>query len=65
AGMIVLVGFLISFFAFSRSLPKAIEAIGRNPLARSSIYFSIGVNILFAILTLAIAVIAAIIIVRI
>ena len=64
AGLIVLVGFLISFFAFSRSLPKAIEAIGRNPLAKGSIYFSIGINIFFAILTLAIAVAAAIIIVR-
>lgn len=64
AGLIVLVGFLISFFAFSRSLPKAIEAIGRNPLARSSIYFSIGVNIFFAVLTLAIAVAAAIILVK-
>lgn len=64
AGLIVLVGFLISFFAFSRSLPKAIEAIGRNPLAKGSIYFSIGVNVLFAVFTLVIAVIAAIIIVR-
>ncbi len=64
AGRIVLVGFLISFFAFSRSLPKAIEAIGRNPLAKSSIYFSIGVNVFLAVLTLAIAVAAAIILVK-
>lgn len=64
AGLVIIVGFLISFFAFSRSLPKAIEAIGRNPLAKSSIYFSIGINVALAVLTLAIAVIAAIILVR-
>lgn len=64
AGMIVLVGFLISFFAFSRSLPKAIEAIGRNPLAKGSIYFSIGINVFLAILTLVIAVAAAIILIK-
>lgn len=49
AGLIALIAFAIGFYAVSRSLSKAIEAIGRNPLARNSILASVSLQILIAI----------------
>lgn len=64
AGIVVIIGFMISFWGFSRSIPKAIEAIGRNPLAKTPILISVGINIAFALATTLIALAAAVIIVR-
>lgn len=65
AGAAVVTAFLIGFFTFARSIAKSVEAIGRNPLARTSIYVSLVFNIGFTLLIAAIGVVAAIIIMRI
>lgn len=64
AGVIILLSLAFGFIIISRSLPKAIEAIGRNPLARRSIILSIGLNIGFAIGITIVAIIASLIILR-
>lgn len=64
AGLVVLIGFGIGFFTFSRSIPKSIEAIGRNPLAEKAIMFSIILNIALTILTASVGIIAAAFILR-
>lgn len=45
AGIVALVFFLISFFGFTRSITRGVEAIGRNPLARHSIQVSILIHL--------------------
>lgn len=64
AAVTVLVGFGLGFYTFSRSIPKGIEAIGRNPLAEKAITFSIILNIFFTILTASVGIIAAAFILR-
>jgi len=49
SGIILLTSITISFISFSRTSQKGIEALGRNPLARSSIMTGIFVNILISI----------------
>ncbi len=63
AGLIMFVSFVFGFFTFSRSIPKAVEAIGRNPLAKNSIYFSIMMNIVFTTVTIGVGLIAAVVII--
>lgn len=64
ATMVVMMAFLISFITFSRSIPKGVEAIGRNPLASKAILFSIALNILFTLLIGSVGLFAAFIILR-
>ncbi|MBI3887699.1 hypothetical protein HY310_01375 [Candidatus Microgenomates bacterium] len=64
AGLIMLVTAIISFITFSRSVPKAIEAIGRNPLAKSSILLSLALSIGLVVITLGVGLVAAIVIIR-
>jgi F0F1-type ATP synthase membrane subunit c/vacuolar-type H+-ATPase subunit K len=58
AGIIAILAFAIGFFWVGRSISKAVEAIGRNPLARQSIFFSIifqiGLTVIGAIVTVVI-----------
>lgn len=49
AGIILLTSVTIAFVSFSRTSQKGIEALGRNPLARSSIMTGIFVNILISV----------------
>ncbi|GIK83393.1 MAG: hypothetical protein BroJett025_00150 [Patescibacteria group bacterium] len=49
AGVILITAVTIAFISFSRTSQKGIEALGRNPLARSSIMTGIFVNILISI----------------
>lgn len=49
AGLIVLFSLAISFVVFGRSMGKGIEAIGRNPLAKSAIQVSIILNAVFTV----------------
>lgn len=46
--------FFAGFFAFIRSLYKGVEAVGRNPLARKSVYLAMILN-LFGIIILTLA----------
>lgn len=57
AGLIVILAFGIGFITFSGAISKGVEGIGRNPLAKNAIQFSIIVN---AILTVSIVLIGAI-----
>lgn len=65
AGTVALIGFLVGFLTFSKSIPKSIEAIGRNPLAASSIRFSVILSIILTAITATIGIAAAIVILRI
>lgn len=62
--VVVLISFAIGFFTFSKSIPKGIEAIGRNPLAQKAIMFSIIMNIFFTVVVAIAGIGAAIIILR-
>jgi F0F1-type ATP synthase membrane subunit c/vacuolar-type H+-ATPase subunit K len=65
AGIAVLVSFAIAFIIALRSIPKAMEAIGRNPLASNTIRISILINVGLTIGIGIIGIVAAIIILKI
>lgn len=65
AGIVAITAFLVGFLTFSRSIPKSIESIGRNPLARNSIYFSIVLSLSMTVVTTLLGIVAAIVILRI
>lgn len=52
AGLLTLIGATFAFFTISKTLTKGVESIGRNPLAKASIQFSMATNVLFVILGL-------------
>lgn len=64
AAVVVLISFLFGFLTFSRSIPKSIEAIGRNPLSRNPILLSIGINVFLTIICGVIGLAAALAIIR-
>ncbi|HBQ50571.1 hypothetical protein A3B42_05055 [Candidatus Daviesbacteria bacterium RIFCSPLOWO2_01_FULL_38_10] len=64
AGLVVLLSFTFGFLTFSRSIAKSVEALGRNPLAKSTIQLSILMNIFLLVLTGIIGIVASILIIR-
>jgi len=64
AGLIILLSFTFGFLTFSRSIAKSIEALGRNPLAKSTIQLSMIINIALLVVTGIIGIVASILIVR-
>lgn len=64
AGLVVLLSFTFGFLTFSRSIVKSVEAIGRNPLAKSTIQLSMIINIVLLITTGIIGIVASILIIR-
>lgn len=64
AGVIAILAFGLSFLAFSRSVTKGIEAMGRNPLARQSIQLSIILQVGLTIVTLVGALLLSFLIIR-
>lgn len=64
AGVVLLISFLFAFVTFSKSVPKAIEAIGRNPLARNFIYVSLILNIGLIVLVVGLGILSAVIIIQ-
>lgn len=64
AGMVILLSFTFGFLTFSKSIIKSIEAIGRNPLAKSTIQLSMIINIVLLVVTGLIGIAASILIVR-
>lgn len=64
AGLVVLLSFTFGFLTFSRSIAKSIEALGRNPLAKSTIQISMIINIALLIVTGIIGIVASILIIR-
>ena len=59
AGVVIVICFIIGIVTFTRSIPKAIEAIGRNPLARKTILFSMVLNLLLTSFVVIIGLVAA------
>lgn len=45
AALVLIISFGFGFWTFSKAIPKGIEAIGRNPLARHTIYLSMALNV--------------------
>lgn len=64
AGLIILISIILGLFILSRVMPKAIEAIGRNPLAKRTIEFSLILNIIIVAAVVIGTIIAAVIILR-
>lgn len=64
AGLVVLLSFVFAFFTFSRSIIKSIEALGRNPLAKSTIQLFMFVNVVLLIASGVIGIVASILIIR-
>lgn len=64
AGFAVILSFLVGFFTLARSIPKSIEALGRNPLARATIQFGIILNIVFTVAMALVGIVAAVILLR-
>lgn len=64
AGLVLLTSFFFGFITFSKSLPKSIEAIGRNPLAKNTIQFSLILNIVLIIAVGILGLVAAAVIMR-
>jgi len=64
AGVAVTISFLIGFFTLARTMPKGIEALGRNPLAKNTIQLGIILNIIFTIGIALVGIAAAIILLR-
>lgn len=64
AGLVVLLSFTFGFLTFSKSIAKSIEALGRNPLAKSTIQLSMIINIILLVVTGIIGIVASILIIR-
>lgn len=64
AGLILLLSFTFAFLTFSRSIAKSVEALGRNPLAKSTIQLSMVINIILLVVTGLIGIAASILIIR-
>ncbi len=64
AGLVILLSFTFGFLTFSRSIIKSIEALGRNPLAKSAIQLSMIINIILLVVTGLIGIIASLLIIR-
>lgn len=64
AGLIVLLSFTFGFLTFSRSIAKSIEALGRNPLAKSTIQLSMIINIGLLVVTAIVGIVASILIIK-
>lgn len=64
AGLVILLSFTFGFLTFSRSIAKSIEALGRNPLAKSTIQLSMIINIALLVVTGIVGIVASILIIR-
>lgn len=64
AGFIIILSFAISFFTFSRTVAKGVEGIGRNPLAKNAIQFSMFVSAALTVAIVLIGIIASFVIIR-
>lgn len=64
AGLVLLLSFTFAFLTFSRSIAKSVEALGRNPLAKSTIQLSMVINIILLVVTGLVGIVASILIIR-
>lgn len=64
AGLAIIISFSLGFFTLAKTIPKAMEALGRNPLAKTTIQFGMVINIIFTIGIALVGIVAAIILLR-
>lgn len=64
AALIAIICFTIGFFAVSRSISNAVISIGRNPLARRSILFSVALQLVLVAIAAVVMIVVIYIIVR-
>ncbi len=64
AGLVILLVFSFALLTYSRSIAKSIEAIGRNPLAKTTIQLSMILNIILLIIITILGIVASIFIIR-
>ena len=64
ASLIILISIILGLFILSRVMPKAIEAIGRNPLAKRSIEIALIFSIIIVVAVVIASIVAAVIILR-
>ncbi len=64
AGLVLLISFGLGFSTFSKSLPKGIEAVGRNPLAKTTIYLTMALNVGLIVIVGVLGIAAALLILR-
>lgn len=64
AGLVLLGSLTFGFVTFSRAIPKGIEAIGRNPLAKNTIYLSMALNVGLVVLVGILGIVGSLLILR-
>lgn len=64
SGLVILFSIMIGLFILARVVPKGVEGIGRNPLARRSIVLYTGVNIVIVIIVILLGIGASLLLVR-
>lgn len=64
AGIIAILAFAIGFFSVSRSVSKAVEAVGRNPLAKQSILASVILQIVLTVIGAAVTIVIVFLVIR-
>jgi hypothetical protein len=65
SGLIVMISILVGLLILSRILPRGVESIGRNPLARQSIIFYTAVNVIIVIVIIVLGTAASVLLIRI
>ncbi len=63
-GLVAMLAFGIGFYSVSRSVSNAVVAIGRNPLAKKSILFSVGLHLIITFIAALALVVVIFIIIR-
>lgn len=61
---VAIVSFVVAFFFFGHNVGSSIEAMGRNPLAKSTIQFSLILNLIFTSLVVLIGLFIAFMVIR-
>lgn len=64
SGLVILFSIMIGLFILARVVPKGVEGIGRNPLARRSIVLYTGVNIVIVIIVILLGIGASLLLIR-
>lgn len=63
AGAVALVSFVLAFLTFSKAVVRGVEAVGRNPMAKGTIYVSIVINLILTASTVGFGILAAVVII--
>jgi hypothetical protein len=64
SGIVIIFSILVGLFILARVVPKGVEGIGRNPLARRSILLYTGFNIIIVIIIIVLGIGASLLLVR-